>query len=312
MLNFLDEAHRAEIFDLSNTVASKTEWPTWLLLAGFYLAWILVVFGNVLGEIATIVILIPLVVLWMSIQHELIHGHPTKWVVVNKVLGYLPLAIWYPYALYRDTHLAHHNDDVLTFPDQDPESRYVTEDFWQNTSKLKRVLLWVDKTLGGRLIIGAPLALVALLMTETKKIFSTYGQWGMWLFHAISVGGVLFVVDRYSAISAVQYVFLVSVPALSIAMIRSFYEHRPSKHPEHRTVIVESSGPLSWLFLNLNLHLVHHDLPGLPWFYLPRVYKARREQWIARNNGFVFHGYLELVRQYLTRPVDCPVHPVDR
>lgn len=63
MLNFLDEAHRAEIFDLSNTVASKTEWPTWLLLAGFYLAWILVVFGNVLGEIATIVILIPLVVL---------------------------------------------------------------------------------------------------------------------------------------------------------------------------------------------------------------------------------------------------------
>ena len=312
MLNFLDEAHRADIFDLNMTVGSKSEWPTWLLLAGFYLAWILVVFGDVLGEIATIVILIPLVVLWMSIQHELIHGHPTKWVMVNKILGYLPFAIWYPFALYRDTHLAHHNDDLLTLPDQDPESRYVTESFWQNTSKLKRVLLWTDKTLGGRLIIGAPLALVALLITEARKIVHKGGQWGIWFFHVISVGVVLIVVDRYSAISALQYVFLVSVPALSIAMIRSFYEHRPSKRPEHRTVIIESSGPLSWLFLNLNLHLVHHDLPGLPWFYLPRVYKARREQWITRNNGFVFYGYLELVRQHLTRPVDCPVHPVER
>lgn len=312
MLKFLDEAHRAEIFDLNNTVASKTEWPTWLLLAGFYLAWILVVFGDVLGEIATIAILIPLVVLWMSIQHELIHGHPTKWLVVNKILGYLPLAIWYPYALYRDTHLAHHNDDVLTLPDQDPESRYVTGGFWQDASKVQRALLWANKTLGGRLIVGAPLALVALLMTETRKVFHKGGQWGMWFLHVISVGGVLIVVDRYSAISAVQYVFLVSVPALSIAMIRSFYEHRPSKRPEHRTAIIESSGPLSWLFLNLNLHLVHHDLPRLPWFYLPRVYKARHEQWITRNDGFVFHGYLELARQHLIRPVDCPVHPAKR
>jgi len=221
MPNYLDEAHRAEIVKLSTTVTSKTEWPTWVLLVGFYLAWAFIVFcGEVLGDVFAIALLVPLVVLWMSIQHELIHGHPTRWPAINKALGFLPFAVWYPYDIYRDTHLAHHNDEVLTVPGQDPESRYVTGAFW----------------------LCSP---------------------------------------RYSAISAIQYVFLVSLPALSIAMIRSFYEHRPSTLPEHRTVINESSGLLSWLFLNLNLHLVHHDLPGVPWFYLPRVFRARRERWIA-------------------------------
>jgi len=120
---------------------------------------------------------------------------------------------------------------------------------------------------------------------------------------------VLTLVEQYSAISAAQYIGLVSLPALSISMIRSFYEHRPSTLPEHRTVINESSGFLSWLFLNLNLHLVHHDLPGLPWFYLPRVYRARREQWIARNNGYVIQGYFQLVHRHLVSPVDSPRHP---
>ncbi|SDA39120.1 Fatty acid desaturase [Pseudomonas sp. NFACC15-1] len=311
MPNYLDEAHRVEIVKLSRTLTSQTEWPTWLLLVGFYLAWALVVFhGQALGQLISIVLLVPLVVLWMSIQHELIHGHPTRWPVINKALGFLPFAVWYPYDIYRDTHLAHHNDEVLTVPGQDPESRYVTSRSWVQSPRYMKTLLWVNKTLGGRLIIGAPLALMTLASTALDGfLHSERSSWRMWLIHLLCVGVLLGLVEQYSAISAVQYVFLVSLPALSIAMIRSFYEHRPSTLPEHRTVINESSGLLSWLFLNLNLHLVHHDLPGLPWFYLPRVYRARREQWIARNNGYVIHGYFQLLQRHLINPVDCPRHP---
>ncbi|WP_095097603.1 fatty acid desaturase [Pseudomonas sp. Irchel 3A5] len=313
MPNYLDEAHRAEIVKLSTTLTSKTEWPTWLLLAGFYLAWAVIVFyGGVLGEGFTIVLLVPLVVLWMSIQHELIHGHPTRWPTINRALGFLPFAVWYPYDIYRDTHLAHHNDTVLTVPGQDPESRYVSGVFWLRSPRSIRMLLWVNKTLGGRLLVGAPLAVTGLVISEIGGLFHT-GRlaWRMWAVHMLSVGVVLALVEQYSAISAVQYIFLVSLPAMSIAMIRSFYEHRPSALPEHRTVINESSGLLSWLFLNLNLHLVHHDLPGLPWFYLPRVYRARREQWIARNNGYVIDGYFSLLKKHLVSPVDCPRYPVE-
>jgi fatty acid desaturase len=314
MPNYLDDAHRAEVLSLSRTKTGRTEWPTWLLLVGFYSAWVTVVLAkDALGEVFTVVLLIPLVVLWMSIQHELIHGHPTRWPSVNKALGYLPFAVWYPYEIYKDTHLAHHNDEVLTVPGQDPESRYVTSDFWKQSPAYMRALLWINKTVGGRLMMGAPLALLILVATELRSLFrSGPSNIKMWSGHLFSVVALLVFVEHFSAISAAQYVFLVSIPALSVAMIRSFYEHRPSERPEHRTVITESSGPLSWLFLNLNLHLVHHDLPGLPWFYLPRVYKARREQWITRNNGFYFQGYSELVRQHLAEPVDCPVHPAKR
>ncbi|MDN3219692.1 fatty acid desaturase [Pseudomonas nunensis] len=313
MPNYLDEAHRAEIAKLITTVTSKTEWPTWLLLVGFYLAWAFIIFcGSVLGEVVSLVLLVPLVVLWMSIQHELIHGHPTRWPAINKALGFLPFAVWYPYDIYRDTHLAHHHDEVLTVPGQDLESRYVTGAVWLRSPLYIRTLLWVNKTVGGRLLMGPPLAVITLVGSEIGGLFHT-GRIAlrMWAAHLLSVGVVLALVEEYSAISAIQYLFLVSLPALSIAMIRSFYEQRPSTLPEHRTVINESSGLLSWLFLNLNLHLVHHDLPGLPWFYLPRVYRARREQWIARNNGYVIHGYFQLLQKHLVSPVDCPRHPAE-
>jgi fatty acid desaturase len=49
----------------------------------------------------------------LSVQHELLHGHPTRWTSLNKVLGYAPFAVWYPYTLYRDSHLLHHRDEDL-------------------------------------------------------------------------------------------------------------------------------------------------------------------------------------------------------
>jgi hypothetical protein len=71
MPNYLDEAHRAEIVKLSTTLTSQTEWPTWLLLVGFYLAWaFIVIYGDALGKVFTLVLLVPLVVLWKSIQNN--------------------------------------------------------------------------------------------------------------------------------------------------------------------------------------------------------------------------------------------------
>ena len=254
--------------------------------------------------------LIPLVVLWLSVQHELLHGHPTRWTSLNKILGYAPFAVWYPYTLYRDSHLLHHRDEDLTLPGRDPESRYLSAEQWQGSSLFERGLHWLNKTVLGRFALGAPLALLALAREELQRLKAGERQaWLMWLTHGTLTLLMLLFIARYSVLPVWHYLLLISVPALSIAMIRSYYEHRPHAEPEQRTVINEAAWPWRWLFLNLNLHLVHHDLPGLPWYDLPRAYHARREQWLARSGGFLVQGYGQLWRRHGVKAIDSPRHP---
>jgi fatty acid desaturase len=311
MPNYLDDAQREDILSLRNGFTGRTEWPTWLLLIGVYGGWFaLLLLSPRLGVWPTTGLMIPLLVLWMSLQHELLHGHPTRSLWLNKVLGYAPFAVWYPYTLYRDTHLEHHRDEDLTLPGRDPESRYVTQRGWQRTQGLMRLLRWLDKTLPGRVIVGAPLALGALIAGEGARLLRGERQaWVMWSVHGFCLLLMFAFIEHYSVLSSLHYLLLITLPALSVSMVRSYYEHRPGELPEQRTVINEASWVWSWLFLHLNLHLVHHDLPGLPWYHLPRVYQARREAWLARSGGFLVHGYAELFRRHSFNPVDSPQHP---
>jgi fatty acid desaturase len=71
-------------------------------------------FWQTLGLLPATLLLIGFTAWYMSLQHELIHGHPTRFAWLNQLFGTLPLAVWYPYGLYRDSHLAHHRHDSLT------------------------------------------------------------------------------------------------------------------------------------------------------------------------------------------------------
>lgn len=311
MPHYLDDAQREDIVRLRAQLTGRTEWPTWTLLIGVYIAWpTLLLLSPRLGAWPTTALMIPLTVLWMSLQHELLHGHPTRHLWLNKLLGYAPFAVWYPYTLYRDTHMQHHRDEDLTLPDLDPESRYLSQLTWQQTGPVMRVLRWLDKTPPGRLLFGVPLALCSLITGESRRLLSGERQaWMMWATHGFFLILMFAFIERCSVLSSLHYLLLITVPALAISMVRSYYEHRPSEHPEQRTVINEASWPWRWLFLNLNLHLVHHDLPGLAWYHIPAVYRARREQWLARSGGFLVPGYAELFRRHSFSPIDSPQHP---
>jgi len=310
MPNYLDAAHQQRIRQLRSTWTARTDWPTWLLLIGTYAAWFsLIHFSALLGRCLTLVLLVPVITFWMSVQHELLHGHPTRWLWLNKALGYAPLAIWYPYTLYRDSHLLHHRDEELTQPNADPESRYLSDQQWQLNSGSARLLHWLNKTLCGRLLVGPAIALGGLMVGEFRRLRGGEAQaWMMWLTHGACVLAVLLLVHAQSGIGVFDYL-LASVLALALSMVRSFYEHRPAPSPEHRSVINEAGWPWRWLFLNLNLHLIHHDLPGLPWYYLPRVYQERRSDWLQRSGQFLVAGYGELFRRHGLRPIDSPQHP---
>ncbi|WP_213881792.1 fatty acid desaturase [Pseudomonas sp. dw_358] len=309
MPNYLDAQHREQILHLQSSFTARTDWPTWLLLIGTVGAWFtLLQYTTSLGQALTLLLLVPLITLWMSLQHELLHGHPTRWVGFNKLLGYAPLAIWYPYTLYRDSHLLHHRDEALTRPHLDPESRYFDRLAWDRSSPAERAVHWLNKTLCGRLLVGPALALTGLLMAETRRLRQGSLQaWRMWSSHAVAV--TLLLVYVHSQGLAVGAYLAASLLALALSMVRSYYEHRPADAPEHRSVLNEAGWPWRWLFLNLNLHLVHHDLPGLAWYHLPRVYAARREEWLQRSGHFLVKGYGELFGRFGVVPIDSPRHP---
>ena len=311
MAHYFDLAQQQDIHTLARSFTGRTQWPTWLLLIAVPGAWFGLLFiSPLIGAFWTLLLLIPVVVLWMSVQHELLHGHPTRALWFNKLLGYAPFAVWYPYTLYRDSHLLHHRDHDLTLPGIDPESRYLLNRQWPQSPKLLRGLLWLNKTVAGRVLIGPPLALCGLATEEFARLRQGQRQaWCMWLTHGFCTGLMCAFIAHYSVLSIWQYVFLVTVPALSVGALRSYYEHRPAERPEQRTVLNEAGWPWAWLFLHLNLHLVHHDMPGLPWFYLPTVYRARRAQWIERSGGFLVEGYGTFLRNNSVRAIDSPQHP---
>jgi fatty acid desaturase len=63
------------------------------------------------------------------------------------------------------------------------------------------------------------------------------------------------------------------------------------------------------LFLNNQLHLVHHLRPDVPWYDLPRAWLALSPA-TDIGPGLLFRGgYVEVARNYLFRPFMSVEHP---
>ena len=92
------------------------------LTVGCYGGWLAITYGyQTLPLAVTLVLGSLLITLHSSLQHEILHGHPTRSRRVNKWLGMVPLSLWIPFERYKQTHLLHHIDERLTDPLDDPE-----------------------------------------------------------------------------------------------------------------------------------------------------------------------------------------------
>lgn len=252
------------------------------------------------------------IVAWhSSLLHELVHGHPTRNRRLNTLLGSLPLLLWLPFEIYRTQHLQHHQDANLTDPLDDPESYYVTPSRWRRLPAWRRRLLTMRNTLVGRLTIGSVLVVAAFLWQQARALRDDQpGVRRAWLNHAADLAVLLAWLVLVVQMPLWQYVLLIVWPATSLMLVRSFLEHQATPEIDHRTVIVEAGPLMRLLFLNNNLHLVHHAKPALPWYELPAAYAADRAGWHARNGGYVFSGgYAEILRRFAFRAKEPPVHP---
>ncbi|WGS45064.1 fatty acid desaturase [Burkholderia sp. JSH-S8] len=314
MAEYFDVDHAHAIAALGARFTARTEWPTWLLIVAIYGGWLGVLLLVRAGHLPLAAATPPLVLLcaWhLSLQHELLHGHPTRSARVNRLLGYPPLSVWYPYTLYRDTHLDHHRDDDLTVPGVDPETNYVSPQCWAALPRWRRALHVARKTFVGRLVVGPPAGAAAMLAASFAALRrGDLRHLRMWITHVACVVALLAWLQHAIGVPWWFYLLAITWPAQSLAMIRSLYEHRAARHPKARIAINEAGFAMRLLYLNNNYHLVHHDLPALPWYDLPRAYRMRRDAYARKCHGFVIRGgYRELLQRHAWRPTDAPVHP---
>ncbi|MES0824159.1 fatty acid desaturase [Ruegeria sp. SCP11] len=283
------------------------EWGTLALILACYATWLAVIF--LLPLWLAIPAMAFVAALHSSLTHEALHGHPfrTKW--LNELLMALPLTLFIPYQRFRDLHLAHHRDETLTDPYDDPESNYLDPKVWGALSTWQRRLLAANNTLLGRIVLGPAIGQFTFMRNELhgavrgdRKILLA------WALHLPGVAAVMWVVGQ-SAMPIWVYV-LSAYFSLGLVKIRTFLEHRAHENARARTVIIEDRGPLAFLFLNNNLHVVHHMNPGTSWYRLPALYRAEKERYLASNESYVYRSYTDVFRQYFWRAKDPVAHPL--
>jgi len=296
---------------MGGRVARKSvEWPTVGLIALTYVGWgILTFHANALGVWLTILLLIPCLVLHSSLQHESIHGHPFRDQALNAALMLPGLGLVIPYGRFRDLHLAHHKDANLTDPYDDPESAYFDPRHFYAYPLIWRLVLVANNSFAGRFLLGPLVGLEGFYRTELRMMLAGSRRVIRdWVLHALSVIAILVWISQIATIPFWAYLISAYL-AQSVLKIRTFVEHQAHALASARSVIIEDRGPLAFLFLNNNLHSVHHAHPQVPWYDLPALFRSRRETYLHRNRGYYFGSYLTVIMRFFLRPKEPVPHP---
>ena len=288
------------------------EWPTFAVAIAIYGGFALLTWHWSDLPVWIVAPLGAVLLAWhSSLQHETIHGHPTPSVRLNTLIGAPPLALWLPYALYRETHLGHHKDHGrdLTDPVLDPESHYLRPGALSGVDRVRRALLRWHNTLAGRIAIGPALVIGRCWGTEARRIVSDRRHRWLWLWHGLTLAPLLLWIVRVCHIPLAQYVALIVYPSIALGLVRSFTEHRAAPDPLDRTAVVEAGRFWSLLFLNNNLHVVHHRQPTLPWYRIPAAWRTLRRRTDLDATLLFRDGYAEIFARYLLRAAGPVEHP---
>ena len=286
----------------------RAEWRTLLVVAAVYGLTVLTV---VRYEVLTPWLAIPMLAVlgaWhLSMQHEVLHGHPFRNQILNDALGGIPVTLWIPYLAFKKDHHEHHLSD-LTNPALDNESYYVSQEQWDKAGRIRRAAWTANRTILFRMFVWTIVSTITYVLSVLKR--AVRNEKSDRLAVTLHIIGVAFVVYLVSLSSMPLWQFALGTVygGRILNAIRPFPEHKYQSGVETRTAMIMAGRFMSLLMLNNNLHVAHHEEPGVPWYRYDNLMQRVNAVERARDAGVLYEGgYAEIFRRFSFTPVDSPV-----
>jgi fatty acid desaturase len=245
----------------------------------------------------------------LSLQHELVHGHPFRNSKLNAALASLSLTMWVPFLSFKRDHISHHNT-TLTHPKLDTESYYSMPEQWQHSGRFLRSIYWANRTIAFRLTVWSVFSTVQYFFADAwRAIRNVDNARSAWVLHIPGLIAVTYIVNNLAGMSVIEYLIGGVFASHSLNMMRSFAEHKTLGDESTRTAMIDAGRVMSLLMLNNNLHIAHHDEPSAPWYKVPEVAERLNAFERAQKIDALYKGgYGELLRRFTFKPYDQPVY----
>lgn len=215
-------------------VDRSSNWKTWIILILVYALFLTTTFFHSFIPTVALFLLGGLTIAWFgSVQHELIHDHPSRQTWLNELLGFPPLNPFLPFKIYKESHILHHQSKPLTMPGEDTKSYYLDENQWGNSNRLMKSFWTFYQTFAGRMIFG-PLVTTGQFLAEEVKHLGNPSRLVTWCFHLLGCVALIQYLT-WIDLSFWKCLLCFVYPGTSLTMMRSFAEHRPRENPmEHK------------------------------------------------------------------------------
>jgi fatty acid desaturase len=293
-----------------NILKSPGDWRTLVIAVLVYGGWLATVFlHKQMPWWATFALLTWFGAWHLSLQHELVHGHPFRNSKLNAALASLSLTMWVPFLSFKRDHISHHNT-TLTHPELDTESYYSMPERWQHSGRFLRSIYWANRTIAFRLTIWSVFSTVQYFFADVwRAIRNVDNARSAWALHIPALIAVTYIVNNLAGMSMIEYLIGGVFASHSLNMMRSFAEHKTLGDESTRTAMIDAGRVMSLLMLNNNLHIAHHDEPSAPWYKVPEVAERLNAFERAQKIDALYKGgYGELLRRFTFKPYDQPVY----
>ena len=287
----------------------RGEWRTIAVIVAIYGLTVLTVLRHeVLTPWLTIPVLSVLGAWHLSMQHETIHGHPFRHVWLNDLIGSIPVTLWIPYFSFKKDHIEHHQSD-LTHPGLDNESYYVSPEAWASAGKLRKAAYWANRTILFRMFVWTIVSTVTYLWSKIRLMLRGDKQtWFAMSTHVAALVVVVYFVRSFAGMPLWQFALGTTYGGRILNAIRPFPEHKYQSDTEVRTAMVMAGPFMSLLMLNNNLHVAHHEEPGVAWYEVPNMSARVNAVERAREAGLLYEGgYAEVFRRFSFKPMGAPL-----
>lgn len=221
--------------------------------------------------------------------HEAVHGTLSSNRVVNNALG--AVCAWpvlQNFAAYKVLHLRHHGH--LGLPG-DP-------DHYENYTRWTWLLFLMH---WGRLIAGYPAYIAAIPVLGFRQ---GRGWERFWIVFEVGCVVIVAVAVLMSPIPRPLLIHGWLIPMLfinTLVNVRGMSQHTLLEHhsdPILGTRSILTNRVTAFFMCNENYHLEHHLYPRVPWYNLPRLHNALRDDLRARGAPYI-RSYFAFVADFV-------------